>query len=525
MRTFYLKEMMLLTLVLAFVSCTGDEIANNIPGTDSKRMMTLHVNTPSDNNPETRIAYQDNSLKLTWQTEDKIAVLGFNSGTYKGHGDYTYSGEDGATSGDFTGSKIGEATSYNIYYPSTVTIGENGSVTSFNMDEQTQTGNNNTDHLKDYILLEAVNVTDLNNNIKLEMKSSILKFELFNIPTEVGTLNALVWETGTEAETKSMTLNLKDIPLDNQSLTAYLSFIPEEMSVETNGTFTVTLIGSGNYYKKSIQIEGGKEYQPGHRYTAEISEWEQVSIEIGDFYLKNGTLVGKGENLTDAQKANCIGIVYWLGDIKKDNYGLLDEKFPSGMHGLVVSLWDMPAPDNNLSVKMTWTYGEYEDVSDWLAKAQWSNRPNGFTSIQKDEYQEKMQGYANTIALKEYNKHVEVKYGLDSEYYVKPVKGLDAFETTHPAPSSSSGWYWPSVDELKYVCWGQGATSGTDGKDMLNDKIKKVNGNVFDDVYYWSSTEGNSKNNAYSVTFDDGVMRKTSPKLNSSYYVRPLLAF
>ena len=216
-------------------------------------------------------------------------------------------------------------------------------------------------------------------------------------------------------------------------------------------------------------------------------------LQAGDFFMKDGTLLGKDATPTDAQQAACIGIVYWVGDIKGDNYTLLDSKFPGGTHGLVVSLWDMPDPDNTGSVTMTWTYGGYEFVDNWLANAQWSDgnpRPDGFTSIQVTD---KMQGYANTIALKEYNTYVEDKseegYGPESNKRVKPVKGLDDFEEKHPAPSNSSGWYWPSVYELQYVCWGQGATGqGTTGKNMLNTQIQKVSGsNVFDSDGYWPS--------------------------------------
>lgn len=62
---------------------------------------------------------------------------------------------DGATSGDFTGLEIEEATSYNIYYPNSVTVAEGTGIVSLNMDGQTQIGNNNTGHLRNYILLEA----------------------------------------------------------------------------------------------------------------------------------------------------------------------------------------------------------------------------------------------------------------------------------------------------------------------------------------------------------------------------------
>lgn len=274
-------------------------------------------------------------------------------------------------------------------------------------------------------------------------------------------------------------------------------------------------------------------------------------LKIGDYYYSDGKSSDGGYRkytddsfvvldikpvLTDPStgaERTCIGIVYWVGDITGED-PLLKRDKPNCTHGLVVSLWDMSAPDNG-EIEMTWTYGGYEWVNVWLANAQWSGdntRPEDFNSIQVTD---KMQGYANTIALKEYNKYVKNGsgdgYGKDGNKRVKPVKGLDAFETDHPSPSSSSGWYWPSVEELKYVCWGQGNEKGEAGKKMLDTQIKKVSGsNVFDKGldYFWSSTEysGDSGNAAWNVRFNHlGILSYTGRKSNSSYRVRPLLAF
>ena len=254
------------------------------------------------------------------------------------------------------------------------------------------------------------------------------------------------------------------------------------------------------------------------------------TLQAGDFYLSDGSLVGKDAMLSDAQKAACLGIVYWVGDIKGDNYGLLDSKFPGGTHGLVVSLWDMPAPDNPNRFGMTWTYGDgdYEHVDDWLESAAWSgpiSRPPSFTSIQVTDG---MQGYANTVALEEYNKYVENTDNHKSQdLLVKPVKGLPAFRSAHPVPASSSGWYWPSVYELKQVCWGQGVTDqGTSGKNMLNTQIGKVSsGDTFGDGNYWSSAEySRYSRRAWYVYFGNGNVDGFGDK-GYTYRVRPLLAF
>ena len=267
-------------------------------------------------------------------------------------------------------------------------------------------------------------------------------------------------------------------------------------------------------------------------------------LKIGDFYYSDGTTSDGGYRKysdgttaimpvqpvlkdADGKERTVIGIVFWLGDIKGDNYTLLDSKFPSGTHGLVVSLWDMPAPDNG-GAGMTWTYGGYEYVSTWLGSATWSgtvSRPGSFTSIHVTD---KMQGYANTVALEEYNIYVEnPSYSKDQNLRVKPIKGLAAFQTAHPAPVSSSGWYWPSICELQQVCWGQGNSSGTSGKSMLNPQIGKVGGTTFAyDSYYWSSTEYSSNGGyAWCVLFSTGNVYYYGGKSSHPYRVRPLLAF
>ena len=306
----------------------------------------------------------------------------------------------------------------------------------------------------------------------------------------------------------------------------------------TSGSVRWFYTFGGETYGSSREFDNG--VTANTRYvqqeTMDIGEYGLDKAQAGDFYCKNANnqgypVPGDIASLPSEQQVACLGIVYWVGDIKGDNYGLLDSKFLAGMHGLVVSLWDMPAPDDPSAVTMTWTYGGYEFVNAWLGSAQWSDgnpRPDVFTSIQVTD---KMQGYANTIALKEYNKYVEGKsgegYGKDGNKRVKPVKGLAAFETAHPTPSNSSGWYWPSVYELKYVCWGQGNGEGTTGKNMLNTQIQKVSGsNVFGSDCYWSSTEYSSDSyGAWYVYFLYGDVRNYGYKDNIAYRVRPLLAF
>jgi hypothetical protein bacD2_14720 len=236
------------------------------------------------------------------------------------------------------------------------------------------------------------------------------------------------------------------------------------------------------------------------------------STEVGDFYYDDGTW----SNVVYTNKT-CLGIVYWVGDIKADNYSLLDSKFSTGTHGLVAALWNLPDPDNDSQYAMTWTYGEYESVKDNLSKTGF-NVPNSY-NIQETN---KLQGYINTLALQAYN-----TWWSSGNKLVKPVRSLAAFGSSHPAPSTSSGWYWPSVMELKYMCWGQGKTEGTSGRDLLNAQIAKIGGGTsFSSSSYWSSTEFflYEGKKALPVDFGNGGSN-SSDKTNWSYLVRPSLAF
>lgn len=282
---------------------------------------------------------------------------------------------------------------------------------------------------------------------------------------------------------------------------------------KTYGSFNDGATANTRYVRQETIIDRGK--------------YGLDKLQAGDFYCKDGSgngyfVPGEIDPLPDKQKNDCLGIVYWVGDIKDDNYGLLNSKFPNGTHGLVVSLWNMPDPDNPSSVTMTWTYGGNGAVSDWLSNAEWSDgnpRPEDFKSIMVED---KMQGYANTIALKEYNKSSQAAEKLDTR--VKPVNGLAAFETAHPTPSNSSGWYWPSMCELQYVCWGQGNTSGTKGKAMLDIQIGKVSGHVFGNDKYWSSTTyGQGEKYALLMYFSDGDVYYDDQW--HTHRVRPVLAF
>ena len=285
--------LMLALAALASGCAADDELTGTTPDSGSTdRQMTITVATSTD--AITRVAYDESKVGsagvLTWEEGDKLTVVGFDeSGSYQGKAEYTLSSEAGDTKGSFTGSEITNATKYNVYYPSTVTVDEAGAAT-FALSTQKQDGNNNTAHLHNNIFLQATDVTDL-GNIGLDMKSSIMKFELSNVPQEVGTLKTLIWTVETADGFKNLELafptegNVVTFSDGNQTLTSYLAFMSDDMSVKANGKFSVILRGDKTYYAETTIIDG-KTYAENLRYTTKIDgssgtmEWKEKIITV-----------------------------------------------------------------------------------------------------------------------------------------------------------------------------------------------------------------------------------------------------
>lgn len=238
--------------------------------------------------------------------------------------------------------------------------------------------------------------------------------------------------------------------------------------------------------------------------------------QVGDFYCKNSSdegylIPGEVASLTDGQQAACLGVVYWVGDPTNDANGdpLLKKDKSDCTHGLVVALHD--AGENSL-----WSTNYEYITGNWLNS---QSTTYGITTLKE---QNKMQGYANTKALEGYNASDRVSG--NSNLKVLPVGIIAEYADTHSAPTGSSDWYWPSIMELKYMCWGLGNSSGTGGRNMLNTQFGKVQGAASLQSYFgWSSTEDDGYG-AWSVYFYNGDVYRSS-KIYDYFWVRAVLAF
>ena len=283
-----------LTLALAVVAsgCNTNDLPDRVRTLPDKQdgKMTIHAATGQQS--DTRVAYEDGAAgmdgKLTWQTGDRLTVVRMKGGSCVNYADdYQYNGTDGATSGPFTGTAISNAgDSWTIYSPHTVTVNTSDGTATLPMTGQTQTADGSTSHLRNYLLLSSEGIADLSADFTLAMKGSIMKFDLSNVPAEVGKLTKLVWTVETTGGTRCLTLRFAPGAVTfadgKRTLTAYLAFMPGEMAVKAGGKFTVTLTGDKTY-RAETAIAGGKTYAAGMRYTAAIDgnssmSWEEKAV-------------------------------------------------------------------------------------------------------------------------------------------------------------------------------------------------------------------------------------------------------
>lgn len=239
-----------------------------------------------------------------------------------------------------------------------------------------------------------------------------------------------------------------------------------------------------------------------------------VHTEVGDFYCKdnsgNAYLIPYDvPSFAGDKKTVCLGVVLWAGDITDDD-PLLKEKFPDGTHGLVVSLDELP-------LYAAWSVESEVITRDWL---RYQGGIYGITSLKVED---KMQGYSNTQALIGYNNSQNVLN--NNALKVLPLEVIATYYDSPTPPASSSGWYFPSVMEVKYVCWGQGNERGTTGRDMLNIQFNKAGGRKFwnNDNYQSSTEDDNNGLNAVTVDFKYGHLY--SPGKRNVNYLCPVLAF
>lgn len=201
----------------------------------------------------------------------------------------------------------------------------------------------------------------------------------------------------------------------------------------------------------------------------------EYTPQPGNFYMKDGSVLSR---VTPSNKADCIGIVYWVPTATDP----LDVHSPAWLedhsnciHGLVVGLkvWQS-------------SWGTYDET----------------TNITDSDTDGIFRGYSNTQRL----------VNECSSYAI--VSAYNSLSGVNLPFGKTSGWYVPSVGELKMLC---------NEKYEVNSSLSNLGSTTLSSSTYWSSGE-NSPYDAWTVGLNSGNVRN-SLKSADRYYVRLSFAF
>ena len=241
---------------------------------------------------------------------------------------------------------------------------------------------------------------------------------------------------------------------------------------------------------------------------------------IGDIYYSDGTW---SSELVEGKTP--IGVIFCLGAGKSDSAALYTTKGGAKLEeikGYVIALRD--ATENvNDNEGVVWSF-----YDGWYDGAGCSSETDDFL------------GYANTQAIRLAATRSDCPAGEfngTNQSFPAAWYASDGYDMLCPAPAASSGWYLPSVAQLKYI-WDKVYFNDGNMLASVEDTLKKLaEKELAAEMYvvdseYWSSTEkydsyGDSCQ-AYYFCFDESMFQPGFGSNLNKYWevrVRSVLTF
>lgn len=283
--------------------------------------------------------------------------------------------------------------------------------------------------------------------------------------------------------------------------------------------------------KLVYSLPADKTFKPGEKYrftiTAQTSGVKPVDeAAVGDYLMKDGTVLGQESTLTPELASQVVGIVFYVGqhDIDFSDYsetGIGQEK----CHGYAVALTNVHNDEND---RLCWEKGPNGESDKKVGTSTSYSAWHGYSDQQKfHEFIRKNSGWEM--------KHFPAAFACET--YGKRTVDQDGNPTTAydwqkplAAPTNTSGWFLPACRQI-YEIYGQ--------RTPLENSINNVKDSLPNDCSYknyikglkgsknfWSSTEDENANKAWFMTYsEEGTIRNAENKSSTSYDVRAVLAF
>lgn len=236
-----------------------------------------------------------------------------------------------------------------------------------------------------------------------------------------------------------------------------------EISYET----TYPSLAAGKYYSINLDNGGGNSTR---------------DLQVGDYFYTDGSIVPQ-DVTTPPYAKSCIGIVYKTGTGSGDNVNDYAGKLTE-IHGYVLSVY---------YVYRNARYGPNEDAG---------------TSKSTTDYR----GYFNTGKMKA---AAETHGGLANNLngYQAAYNATITCEKSYPSPGNTSGWYLPSIGQLK---------DAYSNKTKIIENFSKVGVSRSLDSFIRSSSEKNAK---FAWLLNDGASTSAYGKEAYWYHTYSSLTF
>ena len=371
--------------------------------------------------------------------------------------------------------------------------------------------------------------------LNFKHNNSIVKLTLNNEAFKEENVTGVTLKSGNTAVATTTATFTGDA--ENGSIVVYFAVVPQTMT-----DVSILAVCEGKKYTATLTdktLEAGKLYNVNKSMAETTSMGDKTADNAvkGDLAMADGTFISKEDitTLTDEQKANVRGIVFWTANqettaattpAKLTDDEVMKAAFPHFTHGLIVSLKDVAA-------ESPWQ-STYSNIATWQSSSFTDANKNNYKSIASDKGATDpinyILGYQNTEILKAYNASPESGSG----YTVLPVSLLADFSEDNPAPLNTTGWFIPSVKELTLL-FGKDVDDvytnsvTTDIKTEMNTILSNLGKNYtdsFDAKIYWSSSECTNQIYAFGVYFYNGKVENINYKIyGSSTRVRAVCAY
>lgn len=539
-----IHNMLFAAAALTLAACTGDELLDkpNAPDAQVELRLTsaLEVQTRGAHGLDTQV--KEGEAVHVWVDDATTGKSLYSNNTLT-------AGSDGALTGGET-----------MYFPATCNsasiyaihgnFAENTDYTNFWGAEQTHTvmQDQRSDGIgyaqSDLVYCKLSNVSRNGNptTVGLTFEHLLSKVEVVLVqgagkPTisKAEILNTRLNATFTPDKTDetvtvkaSGTTGENPIEIDNDlSDVNEAVIVPQTLKKGTEFIRITTTEGEELVYKlpEDKTFESGKKYR--FTITAQTSGVKPVDeAAVGDYLMKDGTVLGQESTLTPELASQVVGIVFYVGqhDIDFSDYsetGIGQEK----CHGYAVALTNVHNDEND---RLCWEKGPNGESDKKVGTSTSYSAWHGYSDQQKfHEFIRKNSGWEM--------KHFPAAFACET--YGKRTVDQDGNPTTAydwqkplAAPTNTSGWFLPACRQI-YEIYGQ--------RTPLENSINNVKDSLPNDCSYknyikglkgsknfWSSTEDENANKAWFMTYsEEGTIRNAENKSSTSYDVRAVLAF